>query len=128
MSSGNKFESVLTLAEIHGNGTHGTDSIFEHHEYPGLWRYAEIKLGTFSESPFLSSNAPGTTTGLERSGASDLLLQKTVAVDALPFNFSRWVVKYPFNMSESSFASSSPMLDNVWKLCRNTLRYTSLDT
>jgi hypothetical protein len=130
MSSRNRFESILTLAGIHANGTDDIDSIFEHHEYPGLWRYAEIKLGLFPDSPLSSTNASTTTTelGYHSGTGGDAVVQKTVAIDALPFNFSRWVVKYPFNVSESSFVSSSPMLDNVWKLCRDTIRHTSLDT
>jgi hypothetical protein len=113
MSSQNKFLSVLTLTE--GNGT---DSVFEHHEYPGLWRYAEIKLGTFA--------------GSARSSEMRESQKQTVAVqtdlDDLPFTFTRWVVKYPFDSTESSFVSSSSMLNNVWKLCRDTLLHTSLDT
>ena len=138
MSSRNKFQSVLTLAEnnneatepsqasisqlqSHAAGTGAVDSVFEHHEYPGLWRYAEIKLGSFSEEALsndVALNFPD----------DDAAVYRPIDLDELPFNFSRWVVKYPFNSTESSFASSSPMLNNVWKLCRDTLLHTSLDT
>ena len=39
-TSGNKYISTCTLAE----NKLGVDSHIEHHEYPGLWRYGEIKF------------------------------------------------------------------------------------
>ena len=46
----------------------------------------------------------------------------------LPFNLTRWAVRYPFDETESSFESSDGMLTKVWRLCRDTLKHTSLDT
>jgi hypothetical protein len=53
----------------------------------------------------------------------------TAAADGdAPFSVSAWSVKYPWNETESAFASSNPMLNQVWDLCKNTLKVTSLDT
>jgi len=41
---------------------------------------------------------------------------------------SAWVVRYPWSEKDSHFASSNATLDAVWRLCRDTLRTTSLDT
>lgn len=50
------------------------------------------------------------------------------AAPSLNFTLTAWQVQYPWNESESHFSSSSPMLNQVYELCRNTLRVTSLDT
>ena len=44
------------------------------------------------------------------------------------FDLSSWVVKYPWSESDSYFNSDNEMLNKVWKLCKDTLRITSLDT
>ena len=46
----------------------------------------------------------------------------------LEVNLTAWSVKYPYFEGDSSFTSSNPMLNQVWQLCENTLRVTSLDT
>jgi alpha-L-rhamnosidase len=106
-SSGNKYISTLTLAN-------GTASNFEHHEYVGLWRYADIQLGGGA--------------GKEADGARRYNTPVPLAQGELPFNFSRWTVAYPFNKSQSAFTSSSLLLNRIWGLCRDTLQHTSLDT
>lgn len=45
----------------------------------------------------------------------------------LEFDLSEWVVNYPWT-EEAKFVSSNEILNEVWKLCANTIRYTSLDT
>ncbi|CAK0810812.1 unnamed protein product [Prorocentrum cordatum] len=60
---------------------------------------------------------------VECSGAAGM----AVAGDP-PFKLTAWVVNYPWVDSDSAFNSSDDMLNKVWKLCRNTLKVTSLDT
>ena len=97
-TSKNRYISSCTLAK------NGEDSIIEHHEYPGLWRYGEI---TFY---------PGNHTGVSAD------------VDHIDFSIKRWAVQYPFNEDDSHFESSSSMLNKVWTLMKDSLRLTSLDT
>ena len=73
-------------------------SDFEQHEYIGPWRYGEIRV----------RNAAA------KDGKQD-------------FDLSQWSVGYPW-VEEAAFTSSDSMLDAVWKLCRNTLKYTTLET
>jgi hypothetical protein len=51
---------------------------------------------------------------------------------SLDFELSQWTVAYPFSDGEGEgeavFSSDHPMLDAIWALCRDSLRYTSLDT
>eukprot|EP00928_Gymnodinium_smaydae_P080703 TRINITY_DN64352_c0_g1_i1.p1 TRINITY_DN64352_c0_g1~~TRINITY_DN64352_c0_g1_i1.p1 ORF type:complete len:928 (+),score=60.54 TRINITY_DN64352_c0_g1_i1:39-2822(+) len=77
------------------------NSSFEQHEY-WEFRYGELKV--------VSPNS------FEHKGGR------------LPFNLTAWVVRYPWSDSDSSFNSSDTMLNDVWELCRNTLKVTSLDT
>ena len=98
-TSGNKYISTCTLAE----NKLGVDSHIEHHEYPGLWRYGEIK--------FLDSD--GSQTKIKTN---------------IAFTLNRWSVLYPFVESDSSFTSSNSMLDRIWDLCKTTMKMTSLDT
>ena len=93
-TSGNKYISKCTLA------SNGEDSFVEHHEYPGLWRYGEIKF-------FPTNN----------SDVSDI-----------EFTVKRWAVRYPFDDGDSRFKSSSNMLNQIWKLMSDSLQHTSLDT
>ena len=46
----------------------------------------------------------------------------------LSVNVTGWQVHYPWRESDSAFESSNTMLNQVWALCQNTLRVTSLDT
>lgn len=39
-----------------------------------------------------------------------------------------WQVHYPWKNNDSFFSSSMQELNDVWNLCRNTLKVTSLDT
>lgn len=39
-----------------------------------------------------------------------------------------WQVNYHWNDDDSSFNSSNAPLNDVWALCKNTLKVTSLDT
>lgn len=41
---------------------------------------------------------------------------------------SAWGVAYEWDAADTAFDSSDPMLNKVWKLCENTLRYGVLDT
>jgi len=75
------------------------NNVFEHHEYVGLWRYGELRIHSW---------AP-------------LLHQRE------PLSISAWAVAYRWR-DEAAFSSTSPMLDRVWQLCRDTIKYTSLDT
>jgi len=50
------------------------------------------------------------------------------ATGKFPFKLTAWQVLYPWVDSDSSFDSSDEMLNNVWELCRNSLKVTSLDT
>ena len=89
-----KYVSTVTLSG-HESGT-----TFEHHEYPGLWRYGEIRVKEwFPKDP-----------------------------SATPFELSQWSVHYPWEVDEASFSSDNEMLNKVWKLCADTIKYTSLDT
>ena len=46
----------------------------------------------------------------------------------VPMSLTSWRVAYPWSETDSSFSSSDTMLTKVYKLCRNTLKVTSLDT
>ena len=51
--------------------------------------------------------------------------------EPLQVDLSAWVVNYPWKEGSDesgSFNSSNAMLNNVWDLCKNTLKVTSLDT
>jgi alpha-L-rhamnosidase len=74
------------------------ESSFEQHEYIGPWRYGEIRI--------------------KNAAAKDCNLN---------FNLTQWSVSYPWE-DEAAFSSSNGMLDRVWQLCRNTLKYTTLET
>ena len=97
-TSGNKYISNCTLAN------NGEDSIIEYHEYPGLWRYGTLKF--FPKDKFI----------------------KFKNDNNIEFTVKRWAVQYPFNDDDSSFTSSSDMLNKVWTLMKDSLRLTSLDT
>ena len=40
---------------------------------------------------------------------------------------SQWCVHYPWE-TQAMFHSSNPMLNRVWQMCADTIKYTSLDT
>lgn len=101
-----KWQSTFTLD---GNGN---DNVFEQHEYVGLWRYVEMHVIKPKRHHRRSSVA---------SAAGQVLSP------AAPFNLSQWTVHYPW-VDEASFSSSNALLDSVWRLCKNTVKYTSLDT
>ena len=107
-----QWQSMLTLA---GGDK---DNHFEHHEYIGLFRYAELRV-------------------------KSTWFPKDAGKDAV--TMTQWAVAYPIVEEEEAdaeaaptaslherqaafFASSSTMLDAVWQLCADTIRYTSLDT
>tara|TARA_B110000090_G_scaffold145620_1_gene159843 strand:- start:26 stop:1000 length:975 start_codon:yes stop_codon:yes gene_type:complete len=75
-------------------------SRFEHHEYMEF-RYVEVLI--------LGPQAARTQV-------------------APPFTLTAWRVQYPYYEGDSSFTSSNAVLNQVWALCENTLRVTSLDT
>ena len=75
------------------------ESRFEHHEYVGLFRYGEIRVKRL----FPKDAGPA------------------------PFSLGMWSVMYPWKV-EAAFASNNEMLDRVWKLCADTIKFTSLDT
>jgi hypothetical protein len=52
----------------------------------------------------------------------------SVGVSLPGLKLSAWRVRYPWSESDSHFESSNTALNAVWKLCRDTLRITSLDT
>ena len=83
-------------------------SVFEHHEYPGMFRYGEV---LDLDTVFGDADADGD--------------DDTVA---LPFNLSVWTVAFPWDEAAAgSFDSSSSMLNAVYDLCKATVKYTSLD-
>ena len=85
-----KYISQFTLAE--------GDNYFEQHEYPGLWRYGEIKV--------------------KNTAARDM---------GTNFTLAQWSVGYPWK-DEAKFSCSDPMLNSVWQLCYDTIKYNTLDT
>lgn len=42
-------------------------------------------------------------------------------------NIRAIAVNMPFNDKDSKFSCSSPKLENVWNLCKNTIKYTTMD-
>ena len=110
MRTGNKFQNIWTAPAslFASRGTNDDDNkiVFETHEYY-TFRYGELWM----EGANLSSSA------LDGNGN-----------DGLPFNLTFWVVRYPWNSSDTFFESSDDMLNSVWELCSNTLKVTSLDT
>jgi hypothetical protein len=79
------------------------ESKFENHEYK-LFRWGEIKV-------------VGQPVGLD--------------IEGLDLDLSAWVVRYPWSESPTdlgSFNSSNAMVNQVWDLCLNTVKVTSLDT
>jgi len=74
------------------------ENYFEQHEYVGVWRYGEIRV--------------------KSRGASDA---------GLNFSLTQWTVSYPWE-DEATFASNDPLLNNVWRLCHDTIKYNVLDT
>ncbi len=103
-----QWQSIFTLADS-GNR-------FEHHEYVGLFRYGEIRV---------LDNSTNNITKLEE----DRLVMDFAEGARHPFDLSLWSVRYPFDDTYAdSFVSSSDMLNRVWRLCSDTIKYTSLDT
>ena len=86
------------------------DFTFEHHEYLGLWRYGELRVKKSSQA-LPQPDLPSAT----RHSASH------------NFSLTAWAVMYP-SEGTATFASDDPMLDAVWRLCYDTIRFTSLDT
>ena len=80
----------------------------EMHEFVGMFRYAELR----------ALDAPMSAAGGEDEQGEE---------EPPPFNLSRWTVAYPWREGASSFVSSDPMLNDVWALCAQTVRHTSLD-
>ena len=74
---------------------------FEHHEYM-VFRYATVEVVSPHPLPVQS--------------------------DAPELDLAAWRVSYPWRDGDSRFSSSDDMLNAVWQLCANTLRFTSLDT
>jgi alpha-L-rhamnosidase len=121
MRTGNTYRHVWTVGrhsagggeaagsggEVGGAGGGASQASFENHEYM-VFRYASILvLGHGTSHPLK---------GAAGSAATDEL------------TLTAWTVSYPWVEDESSFSSSMPELDQVWRLARDTLRVTSLDT
>eukprot|EP00948_MAST-09A_sp_MAST-9A-sp1_P003961 g3961.t1 len=113
----NEYVSELILGNL---TTLKDDFYFENHEFVGIFRYAELIIGKTNKNNEL---------GRPRS-------------DSLFLPINRWVVHYPWDGDDQSrvetgieeregdetdFVSSSEMLNQVWRLCRDTIKYTSLD-
>jgi alpha-L-rhamnosidase len=101
MRTTNIYQMTWTLA----NGA--KSSSFEQHEY-FLFRYGELRYSAAGGNHDEHKPSPGN--------------------DSLPFELTAWQVHYPWSEDDSFFTSSDAGLDNIWNLCRNTLRVTSLDT
>ena len=116
MRTGNKYRSIFTTSSK-------GDSIFEHHEYM-VFRYAEISIPGAAKLVAEKSVADGDDDDDVNDDAND----DALAAPNAPFKLTAWIVQYPYYEGESSFHSSSNMLNQVWNLCEHTLRVTSLDT
>eukprot|EP00931_Biecheleriopsis_adriatica_P003616 TRINITY_DN105414_c0_g1_i1.p1 TRINITY_DN105414_c0_g1~~TRINITY_DN105414_c0_g1_i1.p1 ORF type:complete len:845 (-),score=124.72 TRINITY_DN105414_c0_g1_i1:52-2586(-) len=73
-------------------------NLFEQHEYVGVWRYGEI-LVKHDQAHNASKN----------------------------FSLTQWSVAYPWE-DEAYFQSDNAMLNKIWNLCYNTIKYNALDT
>jgi hypothetical protein len=110
-SSSNYFRSNFKLTT-----QTGTISRFEHHEYMS-WRWAELLVCK-----------PGSV-GSQNTSCEPLYAEISTAEEVVaPFDVAAWSVAYRWVEDDSSFNSSSPMLDSVWRLVENTHRVTALDT
>ena len=106
MRTGNKYRCEWTVtAPSAAVGADGSgDALFEHHEYMEF-RYAELVVVSSGRS-------------VDEDAAS---LPASLDVSA-------WTVGYSWREVDSAFTSSDATLDAVWRLSRDTLRWTSLDT
>ena len=108
MRTGNMYRCEWTVtappAGVGANEGSGGDPFFEHHEYMEF-RYAELVV------------VSGGHSGSEEAASLPASL-----------NVSAWTVGYPWREDDSAFVSSDATLNAVWRLSRDTLRWTSLDT
>ena len=105
MRTGNKYRYVWKAG---GFGGDSRPSEFFIHEY-ALFRYGMMRLCE-------TADADGCTTH------AALATRPTIN------NLSSLVTRYPFDEMKSSFSSDSVVLNNIYSLCSNTIRDTSLDT
>lgn len=106
---------------------------------PGSVRYAEVVLATRAGRHVYQVRTPADA---RNTGLNAIKLPAEVGV-VLPFRYAEVEVgagqaegvdllgatlvrvQYPFDESAASFASSSPVLDEVWELCRYTIMATT---
>lgn len=89
---------MYTGASYVSNFSLEPDVVLEHHEYMN-WRFGEIIFVSQDGSPL--SALPG-----------------------VEFNLSVWIAHYPFNTNrKANFTSSSSILNSVWHLTQNSVRY-----
>eukprot|EP01060_Flectonema_neradi_P030823 TRINITY_DN4552_c0_g1_i2.p1 TRINITY_DN4552_c0_g1~~TRINITY_DN4552_c0_g1_i2.p1 ORF type:complete len:786 (+),score=133.02 TRINITY_DN4552_c0_g1_i2:87-2444(+) len=104
MRTGNHYRYVWKA----GHGGDSRPSEFFIHEN-ALFRYGMMRF-------CMTADSDGCTT------------RDALATRPVINQISALVARYPFNKDQGSFTSNSVMLNNIYDLCSNTIRDTSLDT